>query len=179
MKQNKTFFLILALFLQILFFICLCSIESIFFSPRNSFIEIDLWIISLIFISLYRDLLTGVLFSLISPFFLSAFSGIPYHASILSFLAVLALIHAIKNRSFAQGPSYFSVCSFIAIISFYIFYFTISWILGDTSIQHPNIIKWLISALISPALFILIRPILILMDSSCGIKYPFGFEVEK
>ncbi len=179
MKQNKTFFSILAFCLQILFFICFCAIESIFFSPRSSFIEIDLWIISLIFISLHRDLLTGILFSLISPFFLGAFSGIPYHASILSFLGVLVLIHAIKNRSFTQGPSYFSICSLIAIISFYVFYFTISWILGDTSIQHPKIIKWIISALTSSALFVLIRPILIFIDSSCHVKYPFGFEVEK
>lgn len=178
MEQHKTFFSILAFFLQILFFLCLCSIESIFFSPRNSFIEIDLWIISLIFISLHRDVLGGILFSLISPFFLNAFSGIPFHSSTLSFLGVLTLLHVIKNRSFAQGPSYFSICSFIAIISFYVFYFTFSWTFGDSPIQHPNIIKWVISALTSSALFVFIRPILILIDSSCHVRYPFGFEVD-
>ncbi len=177
--QNKTFFSIFAFSLQILFFLCLCSIESIFFSPRNSFIEIDLWIVSLVFISLHRDIFTGVLFAVITPFFLGAFSGIPYHSSTLSFLGVLTILHIIKSRSFAQGASYFSICSFIAIISFYIFYFALSWILGDSAIYHPNVIKWLISALTSSALFALIRPFLILIDSFCNVRYPVGFEVEK
>ncbi|MGH1467892.1 MAG: hypothetical protein ACRBBP_03300 [Bdellovibrionales bacterium] len=122
---------------------------------------------------------TGILFATVTPFFLSAFSGIPYHSATLSFLGVLTVLHIIKSRSFAQGPSYFSICSFIAIISFYIFYFALSWILGDSAIYHPNIVKWLISALTSSALFVLIRPILILIDSSCDVRYPVGFEVEK
>lgn len=178
MDQNKSLYVILAFALQLLVFLCLCSVESIFFSPRKSLIELDIWIASLIFMSLHRDLFTGFVFAVLSAFFFSAFSGIPCHASILSFLCVLSCIHIIKSHSYAQGASYFSICSFFALICFYVSYFLLSWALGDASITNPHIIKWITSALTSSAVFALIRPILIAVDSAFHIKYPFGFEVE-
>lgn len=178
MLQSKTLAPILALCLHLFLFLFLCSIESIFFSPRNSFIEIDLWIISLIFIGLHREMWTGILFAVISSLFFSAYSGIPYHSSILSFLGVLTVIHITKNRSFTLGASYFSICSFISIISFYVFYFTLSWILGDSAIHHPHLLQWIISALTSSALFVLIRPLLIGIDDFFRIQHPFGFGLK-
>lgn len=178
MNSNRSFSIILAFCLHIFVFICLCSIESIFFSPRSSFIEIDLWIVSLVFISLHRNIVTGLIFALITPLFMGAFSGLPYHAATVCFLIVLCSLHVIKSRSFAPGPSYFAICSFIAILTFYFSYFILSWVLGDSAIVNPSVIKWVISALTSSALFAVIRPLLIAVDSSFSIVYPFGFEVK-
>lgn len=178
MLQGKKLSTLLAFGAHIFLFLCLCSLESVFFSPRSSFIEIDLWIVSLIFISLHRNIVQGVLFSVVSAFFLSAYSGIPIYSAALSFIGVLTVIHIIKSRSFALGPSYFSICSFIAIISFYLFHFSLSWILGDSAIRHPHVIQWVISALTSSALFVLVRPLLVKIDAVFNVQHPFGFGVK-
>ncbi len=178
MFQGKTASSILAFSAHIFFFLCLCSLESIFFSPRSSFIEIDFWIVSLIFIGLHRDVFHGVLFYTVAALFFSAYSGIPLYAAALSFIGVLAVIHTIKSRSFALGPSYFSICSFIALISFYLFYFTLSWILGDSAIRHPHVFQWIISALTSSALFVLARPLLVGIDEFFNVRHPFGFGLK-
>lgn len=176
--EQRTFNSILAFFAHILIFLSLCSIESIFFNPRNSFIEIDLWMVSIIFICLHRTVLTGLLFCALASLFLGAFSGVPLYSSILSFLCIFTSLHIIKNRSFTQGTSYFSICAFVSILIFYVSYFALSWIFGETPILYPSVIKWITSAMMSSALFVLIRPLLIFSDSLFSVKYPFGFEVE-
>jgi len=65
----------------------------------------------------------------------------------------------------------------MSILTFYITYFAFSWIFGEHPITSPSIIKWITSALMSSALFVLIRPLLIFADSFFNVKYPFGFEV--
>jgi hypothetical protein len=177
LTQQKTLSSLLSLFTQILIFVFLCSVESIFFSPRSSFIEIDLWIVSVIFICLHRTLVTSFFFCVLSAFFFSAFSGIPLYAGLLSLFSVFALLHIIKNRSFTGGASYFSICAFVSILTFYTSYFAFSWIFGENPITNPSVIKWITSALMSSALFVLIRPLLIFADSLFAVKYPFGFEV--
>lgn len=177
LSQQKTLSSVLSLLTQTLIFVFLCSIESIFFSPRSSFIEVDLWIVSIIFICLHRTLATSFIFCVTSSLFFSAFSGIPMHSVLLSLFSVFALLHIIKNRSFTGGASYFSICAFVSILTFYISYFAFSWIFGEHPITNPSIIKWITSALMSSALFVLIRPLLILADSLFEVKYPFGFEV--
>lgn len=176
-SQHQNLKSIFAFALQIFIFVFLCSAESIFFSPRNSLIEIDLWMVSLIFICLHRTLITGLFFCALASLFFSAFSGMPHHAALLSYLSVFAVLHIIKNRSFTQGPSYFSICAFVSILTFYAAYFSFSWIFGENPILNPNLIKWTTSALMSAALFTLIRPLLIFSDSLFSVTYPFGFEV--
>lgn len=177
LSQQKTLSSFLSFVVQTLIFIFLCSVESIFFSPRSSFIEVDLWIVSVIFICLHRTLVTSVIFCTASALFFSAFSGVPLHASLLSIFCVFALLHIIKNRSFTGGASYFSICSFVSILTFYTSYFAFSWVFGEHPIINPSVIKWITSALMSSALFVLIRPLLIFADSLFSVKYPFGFEV--
>ena len=177
LSQQRTLSTVLSLAAQMLIFIFLSSIESIFFSPRNSFIEVDLWIVSLIFICLHRTLSVSFIFCFLSSLFFAAFSGIPTHAALLSFLSVFTILHIIKNRSFTAGASYFSICAFVSIVTFYFSYFVISWVLGEHPITNPSVIKWLTSAFMSSALFVIIRPLLIYMDSFFEVQYPFGFEV--
>jgi len=175
--QQKTVSAALSFLTQIFVFLVLCSFESIFFSPRNSFIEVDLWMVSVIFICLHRTPLYGFLFCIASTLFFSAFSGIPVYATMLSLFCVFALLHIIKNRSFTGGASYFSICAFFSILTFYSTYFTSSWVFGEHPILNPSIIKWFTSALMSSALFVLLRPLLIFVDSLFAVKYPYGFEV--
>jgi|GEM_PF-2216675 len=177
LSQPKTLSSFFAFTAQILVFLSLCSIESIFFSPRSSFIEIDLWIVSIIFMCLHRTPINSFFFCTASALFFSAFSGIPLHSALLSFFSVYALLHIIKNRSFTGGPSYFSICAFVSILTFYTTYFAFSWVFGENPIVNPSVIKWITSALMSSALFVLIRPLLIFVDSLFTVKYPYGFEV--
>jgi len=177
LSQQKTLSSVLSFFTQVLIFVMLCSVESIFFSPRSSFIEIDLWIVSIIFICLHRTFATSFLYCITTALFFSAFSGIPLYAAMLSLFSVFSLLHIIKNRSFTAGPSYFSICAFVSILTFYTSYFAFSWVFGENPITNPAVIKWITSALMSSALFVLIRPLLIFADSLFAVKYPFGFEV--
>lgn len=176
MKNSKNLQVLFSFFGHLFFFIVLVSLECLFIAPQSSLIEFDLWMAPLVFIGLHRRIALGLFFALFASLFFGAFSGQPYHLSLICFSLVILLIHAIKLRSFTKGSTYFAICSALSILVFYLSLSGLTWVLGGHPISHPHILKWITSALASSALFIFIRPLFIFIDKIFNVTYPFGFE---
>lgn len=178
MTKSSSNLLFLLSFVTHLFLFCvLCSVETLFIDPQNSILEIDLWMVSIVFMALHRKFLSGLAFIILGTFFFGAYSALPYYQVFICFFLVFVGIHIVKSHSFSNGPSYFTLCSALSILFFYFSLFMLNWIYSDQPIQSPHIIKWITSALASAGLFTFIRPLLILIDKRFNVTYPFGYEV--
>lgn len=167
----------ISLFFHLVFLTFVSAVEASFFNSNRFFLSIDFWFLPYVFIFLHRSLNQGALFCIFGAFILSAFSSLPVYQLIVGTISSLIFIHIFKNRAFAKGNSYFSICTFFAILVFY----TTGFILSHTFDPNPqgpwNIVSWLIASLTTPAFVFMTKPIMVFVDKTFKTSYPFGFEV--
>lgn len=146
-------------------------LSSWFFMP-----QLDIWILSLVFLSLHRKIESSMIFSVLASFALSSFCVIPLSHLILNLLLLVWLIHLAKTRTFSGQFHYFFVASGAAVLGFYVLLFLTSFLLDGPSISRPKVLLWLGSALLTPLMGLLFRPILCWIDRITEVNSPFGFE---
>ena len=171
---NFTNFIDLITYTSILLIIC--SLESIFFSSSNFFVELDVWIVPLVFYFLHRREGSGLIFVLVSSFVLSGFTGVPVFQILLSLLATLVFVIVFKSRSFVKGSAYLYLTTMIGLLVFYFFLLSSSYIFYSHLASINDLVLLTVITLISPGFAFIIEPGLKFVDSLVGITYPFGFE---
>lgn len=164
----------LSCYLTVLLFVC--CMESIFFTSTSFIVDIDVWIIPIIFYSLHRNQTLSVIFILVSSFIMFGFTGTPIFEILISLFSTHIFITITKNRSFTKGCAYFYLLSLFSILVFYSSIFLTNYIFYSDIMGFGVLILCLIIALTSPAFIFLFKPVFVLIDELIGVKYPFGFE---
>ena len=153
----------------------ICSLESIFFSSSDFFVELDVWIVPLVFYFLHRRAFTSIVLIILSSFIISGFSGVPIFQILLSLLAAFIFVLVFKSRSFVKGSAYLYLTTMFSIIVFYLLVLSTSYIFYYLA-SFNDLVLLTVITLISPGFAFIIEPGLKLVDGLVGITYPFGFE---
>lgn len=164
----------LTCYLGLLLFVC--CMESIFFSSTSFIVDIDVWILPIIFYSLHRNQTLSFVFVLTASFVLFGFTGTPIFEILIALFATHTFISIIKHRSFTKGSAYFYLVSLFSILVFYTSIFLTNYVFYSDLMSFGVLVLCLIIALTTPAFVFIFKPIFILLDKIIGVKYPFGFE---
>jgi len=123
---------------------------SLWFQIFGYFPGPALWIPCLVYIALFRSTLEGVVFSYALGLALSAMTAMPDGLLMAVCLAVVLSTQVLKNRIYWTSSSYLMMVSGFAAILFHLYHWVASYILGDHPLTSPNIMDWLIEALLTP-----------------------------
>ena len=154
----------------------ICSLESIFLNSSSFFVELDVWIIPLVFYFLHRGQTSGALMAILSAFILSGFTGVPIFQILLSLLGTFVFILVFKSRSFVKGSAYLYLTTMIGLIVFYFLLVSSNYIFYSHLASFDDLVLLIVITLISPGFAFIIKPSLKVIDNLIGITYPFGFE---
>ncbi len=163
--------------LHLFFLLSLCSLETTIFSSIGFIPHTDLWLVPIVYFSLHREFNSSMLFCFFSCLIVGAFTATPYSSILLGCLLTSCLIYFIKNRSYVEGLPYFMFMALGAVLFFYISLLASSWLLFEDPIASPKVVKWVLSALITPLFAAPLRFIFWVLDTLTNTKQPFGFEV--
>jgi len=177
MKSNLTVVSFIDVFTYSLILLMICSIESIFFSSSNFFIEVDIWFVPLIYYFLHRTPLMGIVLTVLSTFILAGFTGAPLFQILAGLIATLTFVNIFKVRSFVKGSAYLYLTSMLGLLVFYFFMFSSNYVFYSNWASFNDLALLILVVLVSPGFSFIVEPLLKLTDSLIGVVYPFGFEV--
>ncbi len=123
---------------------------SLWFQIFGYFPGPALWIPCLVYIALFRSTLEAVLFSYVMGVALAAMTTMPEGLLMIVCLALILSTQILKSRIYWTSSSYLMMVSGIAALSFHLFHLIASYIIGDHPLTSPNIMDWLIEALLTP-----------------------------
>lgn len=122
-----------------------CGFQSTFwFSLFRTIPAPPLWLISIIYISLYRRIVPGFLFVYFLGLIALAFTLMPLKMMMLSLFVLAVFLHFLKRRIFWSGQGYFIMVATGAVFIYNFIYLALSksfeanlidWNLGDRFIQ--------------------------------------------
>jgi len=139
---NFLLFLLLAAILASL----QCSLWLQFF---GYFPAPQLWLTTLAYWSIYRRPSEALFMVYALTIVANSLSSIPMSLLLPIDIGVFVVLFGIKRRIFWSGATYFTLLSFIATIVFPIFHIAISWLFEDNPITDPELLDWILSALIT------------------------------
>ena len=154
----------------------ICSLESIFFSSSNFFVELDMWIVPLVFYFLHRKTSSSAVLFALSTFILSGFTGVPIFQILLGLLGTLLFVLVFRSRSFVKGSAYLYLTTMISLFVFYFLLLSTSYIFYSHLASINDLVLLTAIVLISPGFAFIVEPGLKTIDGLVGVKYPFGFE---
>jgi len=156
--------------------IFVCSIESIFLSSSNSFLEIDLWVVPLVYFFLHRDISSSFLLLCISSLAFSGYTGSPIFQILISSFCTLTFVILFRSRSYVSGSPYLYLTSLIGLLVFYFSHQLTSYIFYSYITSISDLLLLAVVVLISPGFAFIVEPLLKITDRLIGVVYPFGFE---
>lgn len=109
-----------------------------------------LWIPCLIYIALFRSPLESIIFSYLAGIALSTMSAMPEGLMMILCLALVLSAQLFKQRIYWAGSSYIMMTCGLASLMFNLYHWIATFILGDTPMTSPQVMDWLIQALLTP-----------------------------
>jgi cell shape-determining protein MreD len=129
----------------------LASIQtSLWFQIFGSFRGPALWIPVLIYIALFRSTLEAIFFSYLIGFALSTMTAMPEGILITICLGLTLATQLFKRRIFWSSSSYYMMVCGLAALIFHLLHWGVSYVLGDHPVTSPQVMDWLIEALLTP-----------------------------
>ncbi|MEK7357791.1 MAG: hypothetical protein AAB250_15165 [Bdellovibrionota bacterium] len=123
---------------------------SLWFQVVGYFPGPALWVTCLIYVSLFRSTLETVIFAYMTAFVLATMTAMPEGLLMVTCLALALSAQVFKQRIFWPGASYSMLICGLGALFFHLFYWTASFVIGDLPVSKPQIIDWLIEALLTP-----------------------------
>ncbi len=149
MKAKLLLIANLALF--VLALMILGSVQtSLWFQIFGYFPSPALWIPCLIYVALYRSTLETIIFAYLAGFTLSTMSAMPEGLLMLLCVALALTARLFKRRIYWETSSYMMMTCGLAALVFHLYHWGASFFIGDYPLTSPNIMDWLIEALLTP-----------------------------
>jgi cell shape-determining protein MreD len=123
---------------------------SLWFQVFGYFPGPALWIPCLVYIALFRSTLEAVLFSYVMGVALAAMTTMPEGLLMIVCLALVLSTQTLKSRIYWTSSSYLMMVSGLAALCFHFYHWIASYIIGDHPLSSPNVMDWLIEALLTP-----------------------------
>ena len=141
---------------------------SLWFQVFGYFPAPALWLPALIYVSLYRSTLEAVVFAYLSAFILSTMTAMPEGVLMVVCLALAVSIQLFKERIYWGTAGYFMMAAGLASLMFHLFHWSLSYLLADQPLSSPQIMDWLIEALLTPLAAPLFPPLFRWFDQITG-----------
>lgn len=123
---------------------------SLWFQIFGYFPGPALWIPSLIYIALFRSTTEAIIFSYVASVALSTMTAIPEGMLMSICLGLVLTAQLFKQRIYWSGLSYVMMTCGLASLIFHVYHWAATFIIGDTPMTSPQIMDWLIEALLTP-----------------------------
>ncbi len=108
--MKRPWLFILNFFILMLTLFILAGIQTTFWNQLfGTFPPPLLWMILVIFVSIYRRPVSGLFSVYFFGFFVGTFSCIPLKMMLIPLLLIFLVVYSIKGRIFWTGPGYFSI----------------------------------------------------------------------
>jgi cell shape-determining protein MreD len=141
---------------------------SLWFQIFGYFPSPALWLPVLIYVSLHRSTLEAVIFAYLTAFILSTMTAMPEGVLMVVCLALAVSIQLFKERIYWSTAGYFMMTAGLASLMFHVFHWSLSYLLGDQPLSSPQVMDWLIEALLTPLVAPLFPPIFRWFDQITG-----------
>ena len=123
---------------------------SLWFQIFGYFPGPALWIPCLIYVALFRPTLEAIIFAYLAGFALSTMTAMPEGLLMAVCLGLVLTAQLFKQRIYWSGSSYLMMTCGLAALMFHVFHWALSYVLGDHPLTSPNVMDWLIEALLTP-----------------------------
>ena len=123
---------------------------SLWFQMFGYFAGPALWLPCLIYFALSRSTLETVIFSYLVGVVLSTMTAMPEGILMIVCLMLAISTQLFKQRIYWTSSSYFMMVCGAASLLFHFFHWGASAFLEDSTITSPQIMDWLIEALLTP-----------------------------
>jgi len=123
---------------------------SLWFQIFGYFPGPALWIPCLIYVALFRSTLEAVIFAYLAGFALSTMTAMPEGILMVVCLALVLTAQLFKQRIYWPGASYLMMTCGLAALMFHVYHWAATFVLGDHPLTSPNVMDWLIEALLTP-----------------------------
>ncbi|MES2964363.1 MAG: hypothetical protein V4760_10760 [Bdellovibrionota bacterium] len=149
MKERLTLLGNVVLFLMVTLFLATFQ-TSLWFQMMGYFPGPALWVTCLIYVALFRSTLETVLFAYMTAFILATMTAMPEGLLMVTCLALALSAQVFKQRIYWSGASYSMLICGLGALFFHLFHWTASFVIGDMPVSKPQIIDWVIEALLTP-----------------------------
>lgn len=110
-----------------------------------------LWLLVMVYWTLHRSLVEGIVMTYFSTFMLVTMSGVPLDLGFANLLAVYGTIYLLRDRILWSGVNSFMLACGIAALVLPIFTFGLSFIFEERPIHTFHFFDWLIRSLLTAA----------------------------
>jgi cell shape-determining protein MreD len=108
---------------------------------------------------MFRSTLETVLYSYLTGFVLAPLTVMPEGILMVSCLALALSAQLFKRRIFWTTSSYFMLVCGLGALMFHVFHLLSTFVIGDSPMSHPQVIDWIIEALLTPLAAPLLFPL--------------------
>lgn len=137
---------------------------SLWFQVFGYFPGPALWVTCLIYVALYRSTLETVIFAYVTAFVLATMTAMPEGLLMVTCLALALSAQVFKQRIYWQGASYSMLICGLGAFFFHIYHWTASFVIGDLPLSKPQVIDWIIEALLTPLAAPILFPVFHWLD---------------
>lgn len=138
---------------------------SLWYQIFGNFAGPALWVPCLIYIALYRSTLETVIFCYLCAFILSAQTVMPEGLLMITCLALAISTQVFKQRIYWTGSSYIMLVCGLGALMFNFYYFVATQLISENPITRPQVIDWVIEALLTPLAAPILFPVFKWFDS--------------
>lgn len=141
---------------------------SLWFQVFGYFPGPALWIPCLVYVALYRSTLETVIYAYLTAFVLATLTAMPEGTLMVTCLALALTAQLFKQRIFWTSASYAMMICGLSALTFQIYHWGATFVIGNEPLTSPAVIDWLIEALLTPLVAPVLFPVFRWFDRLTG-----------
>ena len=171
MKERLQRFMNIGIFTFMVLFLATVQ-TSLWFQIFGYFPGPALWVTVLVYVSLFRSTLETVLFAYLTAFILSTMTAMPEGLLMITCLGLALSAQVLKHRIYWAGASYSMMVCGLGALFFHLLHCLASFFIGDQPVTNPQVIDWLIEALLTPLAAPILFPVYHWLDRITNREQP-------